>query len=218
MLMKELLECLREVFGGNLVTSVVLMVLGYHAAIGIAKLISTLRAYRLNLTQLEATKRQLEIVKLSYEIDAIRRLNTLPESDLERSLRSQLAETPAGWKSALREPRILTDLVAKLSKVMAHHSTVRIGVVSFAHLLLRLVPLAFLTLISLFQWVGGPTVHWDNAFPLAALFVLGFGISSILLRASRSAGLADPVGPYSYVLGAIVGGVLYVTGMYPTVL
>lgn len=73
--------------------------------------------------------------------------------------------------------------------------------------------LFFALLMALFgNDVDHQRTHWDNVFVTVVLTLIGFYVSDLACRAARRAGLTDRLGSWSYVLGIVVVGVMYVYG------
>ena len=73
--------------------------------------------------------------------------------------------------------------------------------------------LYFALLMALFgNEVDYRRTHWNNVFVTVVLILIGFYVSDLVCRAARRAGLSDPLGSWSYVIGIVVTGVVYIYG------
>jgi uncharacterized membrane protein HdeD (DUF308 family) len=214
--MNEFLKELGVILGTNVLAAVVVVLGAYYGVIGIVSVLSSVRDHRLNLSALEAEKRRYEILKLRYEIDALKKQHSLESVSIEVQARYSpgLPESP--------RPHVVERLRAAIqavgvSVVSRHPAFGYIGLY-IAHLVLRACALAFLILLAMFQMFGGPTVHWDNSLPLAILLAMGFLASNAIVRIATKARLRDPIGGWSYAAACLLGVLLYITGWHPQAL
>jgi len=214
--MEDVLKIFGDLVGNQILAGVILILVAYYGVIGFLKLISALREHKLNLSSLDALRKKYEILKISYEIEVLKKEHSLPITELEnritqdeKMLFSTLNTRQSHLQRSISANETITEYINK-------HSRAGYLLLYFSHFILRVFPVAFLTLISMFEWFGGPSVRWERAFPLSLLLVLGFLLSNYILYICKRAQLSDKFGFWSYVYGAVLGGGIYLFELYPS--
>ncbi len=190
--MKDIFDLIEKVFGAAMLKTAAAAVVVYFATLGLFKLAESLRSFSRHKRIVEREKSSLEILKLRYEIEAIRKTHSLPEliaieleAKPEESALVRMAPMK-GWSLVWRLTVLLISNVALLCSanlifllaryVLAGH-TPR----SDEWLIVLAITILGLGFAYLSLWKVGPSVKSHSLFTFRVIWGLAAAIAVAVL-------------------------------------
>jgi hypothetical protein len=217
--MKEILDRLEAVFGGQVTVAVVVVVGAYHLILGLLRLIQALRDHQRKGAQIASLKSRFGLLKLMYEIEDLKATRSIQELPLELELQREVASIEPAEGERARPTRLHAEVETKIAAFFEKHRTAARVVMVLTHCVLRGWGIGFLAMIifvSTFEGQDGiQRTNWINVFMLTGVILLGFLVSNLILRAGRSAGLRDLLRYISYPAGVLLAWVIFHSPLRP---